>query len=746
MTTKLRHRAAATALPVILAATAAVGEEAAVAAADPHSDRMIAYISVIGTAAKQKEIPGSAQLIDKLQLEKFEYEDIHRILRQVPGVIIQEEEGFGLRPNIGIRGTGTERSEKITLMEDGVLIAPAPYAAPAAYYFPTSARMSAVEVRKGSSAIKFGPRTVGGAVNLVSTGIPDELSGHTDVRLGSDSLYQIHGYAGGSTDHLGAIFETYQSGSDGFKKLDTGSETGYELEDYLAKFRVSSAKDADLYQSFELKLSYTDQQSDETYLGLTDADFSATPYRRYAASALDNIDTEHWQAQGTHFISFNDTVDLTTVAYYNRFKRAWYKLNDLNPGGGTVSLSSVLDNPAANATAIGILRGDIDSAANALRVRNNNREYYAQGIQSIAGVHFNTGAARHDLEISVRYHEDEEDRFQNDDRYQMLNGTMVLTSAGAPGSQENRVGQAQAWAFYVQDEMRLGDWLIVPGLRYEDIDLKRLNYSTADPARAAGPTSVNKSSIKVLIPGIGVTYSVNERVNLIAGVHRGFSPPGPGSAEAKEEKSTNWEAGVRYNNRTLALEAIGFYSDYSNILGTCTNASGCNQGEIGDQFNGGAVKVIGMEVAASADLGAELEWDVSLPVSLTYTFTDAEFKTSFVSGYWGTVTDGDNLPYLPKHQLNAVIGVAKDAWGIDLSMNYISAIRTEPGQGAIAAAEKINGRAVFDIAGRYQISDSVRLFGSVQNLTDKEYAVARRPAGLRPGKPRTVVAGVAVDF
>jgi len=248
---------------------------------------------------------------------------------------------------------------------------------------------------------------------------------------------------------------------------------------------------------------------------------------------------------------------------------------------------------------------------------------------------------------------------RHDDRYQMLGGGLVLTSDGAPGSQTNRVGDAEALALYVQDTIEWGNWILTPGVRYEQIDLTRTNYSTATGLRDVVLSRV-ETDVDAVIPGIGATYLVGDNLAVFASVHRGFNPPGPGS-NADPEESVNTEFGLRYGRDALSAELVGFVNDYSNLVGTCTASTGGNC-TIGDQFDGGEARIQGIEASLGYDFGAN--GAVSIPVALAYTWTDAEFRNSFSSSFeeWEDVQSGDNLPYLPEQLLHASAGLRGERW------------------------------------------------------------------------------------
>ena len=711
-------------------------------AQEANDEEVLSEVTIIGRKIDIADIPGSAHMVDNEEIQQFAASDIMRVLRTVPGVYVQEEEGYGLRPNIGIRGSGLDRSARIALLEDGILIAPAPYAAPSAYYFPTQRRMHAVEVLKGPSSVGIGPRTTGGAINMISTPVPTENGGHVDFRLGENGANDLHGHYGMAGERLSWLLETVQSNSDGFKRIDgpNGGDTGFDLKDYVAKVRFDSPADSTWYQSVRMKAGYTDQHSNETYLGLTDDDFAADPNRRYAATKGDEFDSTHRQLQLSYLVDSRDSWTAMVTAYRNEFQRNWFKLQSVNGS----SMSRVLGDPEAYATELGYLRG-LDSPDDAIVKRNNNRTYYSEGVQAEVEWNFAFAATDLMLKLGARLHEDEEDRFQDEDRFRMEAMELFLTTDGAPGSNANRVSRADVKAAYVNTEIRAGDWLLTPGVRFEDISMQRLDYSTADPERLLGPSRIRENSVSVAIPGMGVLYHLNSKWRLLGGVHKGFNPPAPGST-ASEESSINVELGTRFDNGDLNFQAIYFSNDYDNLVGTVTASTGGSV-DIGEQFDGGQVTVEGIELEVSSSIDKLLGSRFSLPVSLNYTWTaTAAFDNAFESDFepWGDVQIGDELPYIPEHQLRATAGIEDERWYVNLAASYVGKSRTIAGQGEFLESETVDAYTVFDLVAGWRISPTLRTYIKIDNLFDETYVASRRPAGVRPGLERTAYVGLAL--
>lgn len=704
----------------------------ALAAEDAASDD-IEVISILGSANDRQRLTGSAYLVDEEFLNALEYDDAGRVLKLVPGVYIRDEDGFGLRPNIGLRGANSDRSKKIALMEDGVLFAPAPYSAPAAYFFPLLTRMTGLEVFKGPAAVAYGPHTIGGAVNLVSRSVPGSTQAVIDVAGGQRLYGKAHGAVGSSvrlgTGTFGALVEAVHLRSDGFKELDAGGATGFGKNEAVLKLKYERDPAAEVYQWLELKATYSDERSNETYLGLTDGDFNENPQRRYFVSRDGLMEFRRGALQLTHVVELGDGLDIRSSIYRSDLERTWGRLATL----GGASLLDVLYSGDENA--IALLAGDRASEGmeDVFGFVTNERVYYSMGAQSALHYDVSTGGIDHTLTLGFRAHQDQVRRFHTDEG-RVVTGEGFVSDGSEAEVIVHNVDRTTAYSVYLTDEIQWHDLTLTPGVRAESIGWRRRN-------RLTRATVVDRYS--VLLPGAGAYYRLTPSFGILGGVHRGFSPVAPGSEDAEPEFSVNYEAGARYQDRRLQAEVVGFFNDYSNLTNVCSFSGGCSEDLIDRQFNAGEVNVYGAEGSLRYDtpIGAGL----TLAGGVTYTFTDSEFLEGFDSAdpQFGSVDPGESLPYVPTHQGSVDAALRTDRWGVNVVVSYVGEMReTADEQDPVFGSLLTDEQTIVDVGGSVRLFDGAELYLRADNLFNQQNIVSRRPFGARPGRPFSLFAGL----
>ena len=700
---------------------------------------------VVGQAKNIKNIAGSATYIDSEAISEFATTDLNALLSGAPGVYIRQEDGFGLRPNINIRGTSSDRSSKITFLEDSILIGPAPYSAPAAYYIPNVAKASAVEVFKGPSVVKYGPHTVGGAINFVTPPVSQEREAKLGITLGEFGFQKIDGFYGDNTGDFGYRIDFLSFGSDGFKELDGGGDTGFIRNDVNAKF-FWDVDTGDINHEFILKLGYAEEDADETYLGLTEDDFAENPLRRYRASALDRFQSDHQQIHLIHSAELNSQLRLTSRAYYNGFNRSWNKFDGIISGPTTTTdffrnpINVIFANPELFDSEIQLLRGERDSnllSDERIDITNNDRSFASSGLQVDLDYQFDAGEWEHGLSVGLLYHTDFVERNHSQRGYFIIDGELVFDGIEDRIPKALNRGETDALAFFVQDTASRGNWDVNIGARFEFIE-------SEFEERAAGSERELDDSYSVFTPGAGAIYNFDDSWSVLAGVNRGFSPKSASAAaEVENEETTNYELGLRYFGAESTFQAIAFFSDYSNLLGRCRASDPC----AGDEFNGGEVEVAGLELHAQTAF--ETENGLSFPVEFIYTYSESEFTTAFESTFaqWtSAVAEGDELPYLPRHQGRLKLGVEYADISASLAIKYTDRQREVAEQVAIEDAPFLEALTTTDLSIHYLLNSSFRFSFIGENITDEIEVVSRRPFGARPNQPRTFKVGFAYEY
>lgn len=672
---------------------------------------------IAGSHERLRRLPGAVDIIDRDTLERSRVMTTSEALRKVAGVHVRDEEGFGLRPNIGIRGLNPTRSTRVLLLEDGIPLTYAPYGDNASYYHPPIDRFERLEILKGGAQIAYGPQTVGGAINYLTPRPPTQPTGSLSLTGGNRNYFNGHGSYGATVGRTGFLVDYMRKQGDGSRE-----NLNFNLNDLSAKVVHGTGN-----QTWTFRGNYYGEDSNVTYSGLRLDEYLANP--RANPFRNDFFLADRYGASTTHAVALNGNVAVTTNVYWSSFTRHWWRQS---------SNSAQRPNDSTDPACA--------SMANLNTTCGNEgrlRAYSSWGVEPRVSMHHRAFGIASETDFGVRAHFEHQDRLQQ-------NGDSPTARTGVLVESNDR--QNAAYAGFVQNRFLLRGWTITPGLRIEHVQYERTNRLANAGAGVTGRTNLTR-----LIPGIGVSHTTGESVTLFAGVHRGFAPPRTediisntgGIIDLDPELSWNYEAGVRSALRPgVSVDAAVFRMDYENQVVPASLAGG-----IGATLtNGGSTIHQGFELRAQVDSAplTNSAHDVYFRFSYTYqpvaTFTGTRFSN--IPTFGDISVSGNRLPYSPEQMAVVGLGYAYSALDARLEAVHTSDQFTDDLNTLAPTADGqrglIDASTVWNVAVNYTVGRST-LFFTVKNLFDQLYIVDRT-RGILPGGPRLVQAGVRVGF
>jgi len=664
-------------------------------------------------APEPARIPGVVTVIDRRDLEGDRVFTTSEALRKAAGVNVRDEEGLGLRPNIGIRGLNPTRSSKVLLLEDGVPLAYAPYGDNASYYHPPIERYEAIEIVKGSGQIAYGPSTVGGVINYVTPNPPSVPTLRLSLADGNRDYASGELTAGDTWGPVGGLLTVMRKKSDGARE-----NTHSVLTDVFAKVAYTITP----RQHLTFRPSHYAEDSQITYSGLREQEYRDDP--RQNPFSNDSFEGARSGAAMTHLFQTGSGVSLATTAYGSRFERDWWRQS---------SNSSQRPNDSADAAC-----GGMENLQTTCGNEGRLRTYLTWGVESKARIARDLGAIAAEAEVGLRFHSEDQERLQ-------VNGDSPLARSGR--LVENNERRNQAVASFMQTHFMAGRWTLSPGFRVEQIRFARTNRLAA----VSGRTSLTE-----LIPGVGVAFAMSDATTFFGGIHRGFAPPRTEDVisnatgqvvELDAERSWNVEAGVRSTVRAgLQLDASLFRMQYENQIVPATIAGGAGA----TLTNGGKTLHQGLELSGRIDSAALFGTKRNVFAKAAWTWIPtAEFigaRFSSIAGAGQVSVSGNRLPYAPEQLLTAGVGYLLPSG----SQLYLEAVHigsqfaddlntvapTADGQRG-----RIDASMIFNATVNVEVPRlNSTFFVTIKNVLDRSYIVDRT-RGILPGSPRLIQMG-----
>ncbi len=708
-------------------------------------------IEGVELTAKRKGVlekeTGTASLISKEEIELKNPTGTGDALQSLPGIFLAGDDGFGnSRLSISIRGLDPRRSARTLILEDGIPIQPAPYIYPNSYYNPPIERIDKIEVIKGSASIKYGPQTMGGVINYITTR-PKQKSGGIMKLTGGTYDYGslLVDFSGiGKKDNFKTGLQLLVKRGDGFRENNDFRQYNITVKNL---WQISS--DKTLYT----KLNYNNEFANATYTGLTDYSFKKNPL--FNPKKNDEFKIQRIALDVIYSQKHSDKLSSRISFYANHFKRDWWRENDVFIKSSSLKAYDL-------GTKVGFGLGEITpqqyfSNTDLVRVGNSSsnfgilRSFYVIGVEKQYNYKHKLGKKKAQLVAGFRLHNEIfKDNYKIGDSPTDRVGKWYTTDASGKKTVLNGAKsfslETRALSAYAEEEVNLTDKLLVNiGLRTELFEQSQIN-------RLNGNQFNDKTSF-VLLPGIGFNYALDtaSRWNVFGGLHRGYTAPSSaafslpfintgnngGTIKLTPEKSWNTEFGLRSNTKYLQTEMAIFYNIISDIV---TAARGTIF------FEPGSVNTAGLEFSSHILFNKRYKNLPTLHFNYTYLYTritKAEVK-DFLTGDTVSVV-GKQMPYAPTHSF--VIGLQKKLMKnkLTLFVDYVYSARVfadmqnltkkqvdNSNIKGLGIAGEIPNWGIWNTGARYKVKKTTFSL-TAKNFLDKIYISSRLHS--QPGRP-----------
>ncbi|KAF1068418.1 TonB-dependent siderophore receptor [Variovorax sp.] len=708
-------------LPLSLPGFAAEGD--APAGAD---GKALEAITVTGdwlgspTEKKVVEHPGARTIVEPRQIRESGSSSVRDVLRQIPGVQVQESNGTGgsdISLNVGVRGLTSRLSPRSTILMDGVPLAYAPYGQPQLSLAPLSlGNIETVDVVRGAGSVRFGPQNVGGIINFVTRSIPETFAAEASIGVesaghggGTKSTPSV--FVGGTNDKgLGLALLYSGTHGEGFRQ----SNDKTNIDDVMLKGSYRFSKTDDI----AVALHHFEGQG-RMPGGLTTAQYALNPFQ--SDRPFDEFTGR--RTDGSLRYTHNDGI--------NKFELLTYYTDSFR--------GSHLEQEGTGTT------------ANQRRLTAAPREYHTFAIEPRYSRLIDSGSVVQEVSVGYRYLKEASSEVATRSSYYRPRLGFDASTLAQPAYQTS-AGGTTANAFYIDDRIDFGNWTVTPGVRYEAIrshnDVVGLTNSRITSVIAP------KIDSNEWLPTVSVMYRMNERWSLFANAGVSFGPQqyaqlAQSTDGLHPEKAKTYEIGTHYKGEAWSSELTLFNINFDKELQLARSITG----DVGQWTDLGATRHRGLESALRYELGDLSPALKGLSVSATYTYTQAIQKAGAFAGR--------DLPFYSRQVATLGARYERGPWTFNADV-YAQSKQRSPGspdtnaryvtlEDSTGRLGNIPGYAVMNVRAGYDFGPTMRnlkLAVGVKNLFDRRYfnRSVDNNGGKYVGQPRTVYLQASVAY